>query len=277
MMFRAPPDLLVVGEVYTGPGDAGRQQIRTYLGSQLDGLDSAFDFPLMWATRDAIAHGGDGGFATLEREFAAGGSAWSGSGATIARMIGNHDTTRFISEVAGDAGGDPWHAPPAQPSDPAAYQRQLLALAFVMTTPGIPVLYYGDEVGLAGGNDPDSRRVMPDLAGAALSPPAAQLLDGVGKIGRARRCAPALRGTRTLLYADADHDVTLHAAGADLALVVLSRDVSSATLAVAGVPAGEWQEVLSGARLSSGGATTSIAAPSLAAAIYLPKESACLR
>jgi hypothetical protein len=59
--------------------------------------------------------------------------------------------------------------------------------------------------------------------------------------------------------------------------VVLSRDVASATLAVAGVPAGEWQEVLSGARLSSGGATTSIAAPSLAAAIYLPKESACLR
>src|SRR5437764_1171727 len=64
MLFRAPQDLLVVGEVYTGPGDAGREQIRAFLGDRLDGLDSAFDFPLMWATRDALAHGSNGGFAT---------------------------------------------------------------------------------------------------------------------------------------------------------------------------------------------------------------------
>ena len=30
-----------------------------------------------------------------------------------------------------------------------------------MTNPGIPLIYYGDEIGLAGGGDPDNRRMMP--------------------------------------------------------------------------------------------------------------------
>jgi cyclomaltodextrinase len=32
--------------------------------------------------------------------------------------------------------------------------------AFNMTIPGLPVIYYGDEIGIPGGNDPDSRRQM---------------------------------------------------------------------------------------------------------------------
>jgi glycosidase len=30
----------------------------------------------------------------------------------------------------------------------------------MMTIPGIPVIYYGDEIGDPGGNDPDNRRMM---------------------------------------------------------------------------------------------------------------------
>ena len=32
--------------------------------------------------------------------------------------------------------------------------------AFILTTPGIPCIYYGDEIGMPGGNDPDNRRMM---------------------------------------------------------------------------------------------------------------------
>lgn len=32
--------------------------------------------------------------------------------------------------------------------------------AFIMTIPGVPVIYYGDEIGIPGGGDPDSRRMM---------------------------------------------------------------------------------------------------------------------
>ncbi len=276
MMFRSPADLYVVGEVYTGAGDGGRAQIRAYLGSALDGLGGAFDFPLMWAERDAVAHDVAGGFAMLEGEIAAGATAWSGSGATMAHMIGNHDVTRFISESVGDADGDPWVSPATQPTDATPYQKQLVALALVMTLPGVPVIYYGDEVGLAGAGDPDSRRVLPDVLGTL---PAVQqtLLDGVTKIGAARRCSPALRGTRTSLLADADHDVALHtAATGETALVVLSRDSNAATIDAPGVPAGSYRDALSGATLTSDGTHAVFTAQPVAAAIYFPEGSACL-
>jgi cyclomaltodextrin glucanotransferase len=277
MMYRPAADLYVVGETYTGPGDGGRAEIRAYLGDSLDGLGGAFDFPLMWAARDAIAHDAPGGFATLEHEIAAGAMAWSGSGATIAHMIGNHDTTRFLSEAAGDAGGDAWSAPPPQPNADEPYRRQRVALALVMTLPGVPVLYYGDEVGLAGGSDPDSRRVMPDVLGGALPTEQQALLDAVAAIGRARRCSPALRGTRTSIVADADHDVALHASAAgDHAVVVLSRASDAATVDAPGIPAGNYRDVLSGATFSSDGAQATFTVAALAAAIYLPEGSACL-
>ena len=41
-------------------------------------------------------------------------------------------------------------------------KKQLkLAVLFMMTFPGIPMVYYGDELGLKGGKDPDNRRCMP--------------------------------------------------------------------------------------------------------------------
>ncbi|HEX9102242.1 MAG TPA: alpha-amylase family glycosyl hydrolase, partial [Polyangia bacterium] len=255
----------------------GRSQIRAYLGAELDGLQGAFDFPLMWSARDVIAHDDAAGFVAVEHEIAAGATAWSGSGATIAHMIGNHDTTRFLSEAAGDAGGDPWSSPPPQPTTDEPYRRQLVALALMLTVPGVPVVYYGDEVGLAGASDPDSRRVLPDVLGGAL--PAAQqaLLDGVAAIGRARGCTPALRGARSSLVADADHDVALlQASSGERAIVVLSRGKSAATVDAPGVPAGSYRDLLSNATISSDGAHAVFTAQPLAAAIYLPEGSACL-
>lgn len=41
-------------------------------------------------------------------------------------------------------------------------KKQLkLTIMFLMTFPGIPLIYYGDELGLKGGKDPDNRRCMP--------------------------------------------------------------------------------------------------------------------
>ena len=142
----------------------------------------------------------------------------------------------------------------------------------------MPVLYYGDEVGLAGASDPDSRRVLPDVLGGAL--PAAQqaLLDAVAAIGRARRCAPALRGARTSLVADADHDVALApVVGAATPPSSCCRATgNAATIDAPGIPAGSYRDVLSSATLSSDGTHAVFTAQPLAAAIYLPEGSACL-
>ncbi|MFA6584376.1 MAG: glycoside hydrolase family 13 protein [Elusimicrobiaceae bacterium] len=43
---------------------------------------------------------------------------------------------------------------------PAEIQTQKLAAAFQFTYPGAPMIYYGDEVGMWGANDPDCRKPM---------------------------------------------------------------------------------------------------------------------
>src|SRR5262249_51529456 len=93
-----------VGEGFTGPGTDGIDEIKYHLGP--DGLDSAFDFPLMWALRDAIATGA-GGFDGVETTLAATEQALAGSGAVMARMLDNHDTARLLSVAAGDDTSDP--------------------------------------------------------------------------------------------------------------------------------------------------------------------------
>lgn len=190
-----------LGEIFTGPGSSGTEVLRYYLGP--DALDSAFDFPLMWALRSAVATNG-AGFDAVEASLLHTESAVEGSGATLGLMIGNHDVTRFVSEVVGDANVDPWgEAPPIQPTGSEPYARQALALGLVLTLPGAPVLYYGDEVGLAGGRDPDNRRVMP-LPDEFL-PEQRKVLEGTRRLVQARRCFPSLRrGERVPLHASAD-------------------------------------------------------------------------
>ena len=40
------------------------------------------------------------------------------------------------------------------------YKRLALLMAVNFTIPGIPVVYYGDEIGMPGAGDPDNRRPM---------------------------------------------------------------------------------------------------------------------
>ena len=58
-------------------------------------------------------------------------------------LLDSHDISRFISYAKGDA------------------SALKLATLFQMTYPGAPSIYYGDEIGLAGGKDPDNRRAFP--------------------------------------------------------------------------------------------------------------------
>ncbi len=58
-------------------------------------------------------------------------------------FLGSHDTQRFLTR----AGGNEY--------------RLRMAVFFQMTHPGVPIVYYGDELGLTGGPDPDCRRPMP--------------------------------------------------------------------------------------------------------------------
>ena len=58
----------------------------------------------------------------------------------LVNVLGNHDTTRIRTHL-GSA-------------------RAALATVITFTSPGIPLIYYGDEIGMEGANDPDCRRCM---------------------------------------------------------------------------------------------------------------------
>jgi cyclomaltodextrinase len=58
-------------------------------------------------------------------------------------LLGSHDTPRFKTLARGDS---------------SAYR---LATLFLMTHPGAPAIYYGDEIGMEGGHDPGCRRGFP--------------------------------------------------------------------------------------------------------------------
>lgn len=57
-------------------------------------------------------------------------------------MSGSHDTERFFNYCGGDI------------------EKEKLFYAFLFLFPGMPLVYYGDEIGMAGGNDPYCRGTM---------------------------------------------------------------------------------------------------------------------
>ncbi|MDJ0571941.1 MAG: glycoside hydrolase family 13 protein [Pleurocapsa sp. MO_192.B19] len=59
-------------------------------------------------------------------------------------LLDSHDTPRMLTTVGEDK------------------SIFMLATVLLMTFPGAPSIFYGDEVGLPGGKDPDSRRVFPE-------------------------------------------------------------------------------------------------------------------
>jgi len=214
-----------LGEIFTGT--EGLATIRYHLGP--DGLSSAFDFPLMWALRETVA-ADRAGFAEVDAVVQQGEAAVAGSGSVLARMLDNHDTSRFLSEAAGDGERHPWDDPPSDPASDVPYQRLELGLALLFTLPGIPVLYYGDELALAGASDPDSRRVMPDIA--LLLARQRHVLDVARKLGTLRRELEALRtGVYRALVAEGDaYAFTRVTASGALAVVLVSKSASPATI-----------------------------------------------
>jgi len=62
---------------------------------------------------------------------------------TQLNLLASHDTARLLSIAQGDKAS------------------VILATLLLLTFPGSPCIYYGDEVGLAGGTDPDCRRSFP--------------------------------------------------------------------------------------------------------------------
>lgn len=80
-------------------------------------------------------------------------------------LLDSHDTTRLLSYIDGIDDDrnqkDVAHAfPTYATTSAAAKQKQYMAALLQLTYPGAPTIYYGDEVGMVGADDPDDRRTM---------------------------------------------------------------------------------------------------------------------
>ncbi len=138
---RQYPALTVVGEVLEGDPAL----VSFHQGGRVgfDGVDPKvqyqFDFPVYFALRDAFARGRPLRQVAL---MVARDRLYPNPDALVT-LLGSHDERRFMSEPG------------------ATHAGLRLAYTFLLTYRGTPLVYYGDEIGMPGGGDPDNRRDFP--------------------------------------------------------------------------------------------------------------------
>jgi glycosidase len=258
----------LLGENFTGAASFG--QLKYQLGPY--GLDGEFHFPMMWAIRGSIAQGASP-LSDIDRAERDGEDAWKGANAIMGLIIGNHDVTRFASESAGNADGDGW-TPAPQPTEASVYQKQRMALATIYTLPGAPVVYYGDELALAGRHDPDSRRVMP--AESTLLPDQLATRDFVAKLGKLRACSTALRrGAYRPLVVEGETLAYAREDGAARVVVAMSRNGLAFDAPLVGVTEGAYVDVLSGESVAVSPAKTVMPMAAWQVRVLVPVGDAC--
>ena len=120
---------------------------------------SMMDYPLFYALRKVFA--GTGSFYSISAVLAQ--DRLYSHPHRLMIFLGNHDQPRFIS-AATQAVCRP--QPAVKTFSPAAVcalarVRLEMADAFLLSMRGMPQLYYGDEIGMAGGGDPGNRHDFP--------------------------------------------------------------------------------------------------------------------
>ncbi|MEG1763620.1 MAG: glycoside hydrolase family 13 protein [Oscillospiraceae bacterium] len=109
----------------------------------------------------------------------------------LMNVLGTHDTARILTVLGGKSYSTrDERAAASLPPDERENAKSLLRLAAVLqcTLPGVPCIYYGDEVGLEGYEDPFNRRCYP------WENEDKELLSWYTKVLNARRSCPAFAG-----------------------------------------------------------------------------------
>jgi neopullulanase len=138
---RVYPQLTTIGEVFHP--DASVTSFFAGGQKRYDGVDSGvstlFDYPLYFVLRDVLLKGASvGRIADVLRH-----DSLYPRADELVTFLGNHDVERFASGEGSSAA------------------KLKLAFGLTLTLRGIPQIYYGDEIGMSGGSDPDNRRDFP--------------------------------------------------------------------------------------------------------------------
>ena len=193
-------------------------------------LDTPFDYPMFFALRGALTHHKPmTAIADVLKE-----DTLYPHPERLVIFLGNHDNKRFLSEDG---------------ASPAALH---LGFGLLATLRGMPQLYYGDEIDMTGGKDPDNRRDFPGgfagdnvnaFTNTGLTAAQQAMHAWVTTLLALRESTPALEtGKLQMLLADKDSLAFVRsedmagscktAAAAARYLVVANNSVSPETIAV---------------------------------------------
>ena len=208
------PDVNVLGELF----DGNPALLAYYQGGRRghDGidtkLDTLYDFALFYAIRNAFARGGE--IREVHKIFA---HDWLYPRAEVlTTFLGVHDMERFMHEKG------------------ATIEGLKLAQTLIMTSRGTPLLYYGDEIAMPGGADPDNRRDFPGgfpgdkrdaFTSAGRTEKENKVWNHLSKLGKIRRNLAPLRGGESYDLFDAPQQYAYARVNAsDAVIVVFNND-----------------------------------------------------
>ncbi|MDX6612240.1 MAG: neopullulanase [Blastocatellia bacterium] len=262
------PNLKVVGEVKDGDvvHTSFFQGGRTRFDGVDSGLDSLLDFPLFYSIRHAFAEGQglDEIPKTLAKDYLYNNSA------ILVALLGGHDDGRFMSEKGATIAG------------------LKLANAFVLTTRGVPQLYYGDEIAMTGADEPTTRGDFPGgFAGDKRNAFSQQgrtreeedLFQYIRTLTRLHtELAPLGRGQLINLHVSEQQYAYARKIGSEVAIIVINNDTKSANFEVDVKPTGLGDGVLlvdrlgqlTGVRISTGKVKTTL--PPRSASLFVPRQ-----
>lgn len=265
--------LYSVGETFMD-----RQGIMSFVGPNM--LDGQFDFPLYDTIIDVFAKQ-KFGLDELERSLSASESIY-GKETLMSPLLGNHDKARFMAYADGDLPHpqEPdeeevgWNFPP-EVDNPIAYEKLKLGLTFVLSIDGVPMIYYGDEIGKSGAGDPDNRRMM--RWGEEVTAEENGVREHFSKVAAVRHKHPALRyGSRRPLVAEGDRYAFVRAHLGDAVLAVWNRGANTTEFTLpAGpeMPDGLYVDALSGQEIEVKEGRTSFKLDGMKSALFVAKES----
>jgi neopullulanase len=218
-----------------------------------DGIDTqlttVLDYPLFFALRDVLLDGAPAGrLANVLRQ-----DSLYPHPEYLVPFFANHDVPRFASATGGTPG------------------KLKMAFGLTLTLRGIPELYYGDEVGMTGGADPENRRDFPGgwiedernaFTREGRTPDQEEMFEALRTLLRLRQEHDALRGGKLWHLASDDKSyvflresddeklvIAFHDGTSPKTLTVMLRDTPAASASGISTLFGEGQADLAGQQL----------------------------
>ena len=146
-----------IGETF-----GSNQLIKSYVNNGM--LDSQFNFGLFFTQRRVFAEK-KGSLLDVKLSLEKGLEVF-GYNHVMGNIFDSHDQVRMMSLLEGDltlsdnGSEKAWELPAIKVDKISTYNKQQALMTFILTIPGVPIIYYGDEFGMTGANDPDNRRMM---------------------------------------------------------------------------------------------------------------------